>query len=151
MTEQQELEPVTVEQEKKIDCYKMNIKTVFNKRKSDFIFIEVSVSNELLDLLRNVAVIDEELSEYSYPMHDENIKVKRYKVKGWVMKSIRRNSFAECLFTKPLIDDGVAVFQQDCSSMVDNMIAGLKEVMKAVIEVYLRYNKINQVVTYHME
>lgn len=152
MTEQQELErPVVVEQEKKVDQFKMNLKTVFNKKKSDFIFLEVSVSNELLDLLRNVTVTDEEAQKATYPMSEENDEFKRYKVKAWVMRSIRRNSYAECLFAKPLLDDGVAVFRQDSARAVDEMVSGMKEVMKTVIEVYLRYHKINQTVTYHMQ
>ena len=76
MTEQKQL---VVEQKKKVDKFKMTLKTTFNKRQSDYIFLELSLSNELLDLLRDVTVQTEETIDASYSTSESVVKFKRYK------------------------------------------------------------------------
>ena len=133
--------------EKTINKYVIQFKTRFNKTNSDYILLDMDISKELQDVLKECVVLDE-LTDYSFDNGDEHITLKRYKIKKWIY-SLFYERDKELLFLKKLIDSGKETLKISSVGRIDVIISNLKNNLRELIQNIVKYNKLNMVVTFN--
>lgn len=145
-------EQAQTETTKQVDQYKMTVKTFTDETAPDVIKLHIQLSNEFNDLLKNIAVTgNEPVTAYisngsTEPGDEQSQRFLRYPIKRWVMGSVGGDNTL-MLFEKNLIDNGQTTFSFYSVRRLENTMMGLKQSMKSLIETYLRYNGIEQVIT----
>jgi len=135
--------------EKTINKYKIQFKTRFNKSNDENIFLDIEVSKELQDVLRDCSVLDE-LCDFEFSDGESNLMMKRYKVRRWVY-SLFTESEKEILFLKKLIDTGKVSLKILVASRIDSIILHLKHNLRDLIQEGVKYNKLNMVVSFNVD
>lgn len=146
-----ETQPATQEV-KQVNQYKMTLKTTTEPTDPDAIVLNIQLSNEFNDLLKNIAVTTMPTLESYYNSGDDNAGgFQRYPLKRWVLGSVGQTDYLLMLFEKGLVDDGQTTFKVYNVRKLEYAIAGLKQAMKSLIQTYLSFNHIEQVVTVNIE
>jgi len=119
--------------EKTIGNFKIKFLTDFNHRKSQYIKLKISVSDDLRKLLKDCSV--DELAEVQ---DREGInKFKRYLIRTWINQSIfgLDSTFSkETMFSQKLIDNGEFEIQVSSIQMLETQIKDYKQIIKLVVE-----------------
>jgi len=142
------VDEIVREEKKIIGNYKAKFKTSFNKKKSDFIFLNVSISEDLRNLIKEIVIINEE-TEFTFYNGEQEDKYKRYLVKKWVYSALY-GSYKDFLFEKNLIDKNELKVKLIDVKRIDSLIEDFKENFRRFIEVVLKYSKIDVNVSFNI-
>ena len=134
---------------KVIGNYKAKFKTTFKKEESEFIFLNISISKDLQKLLKSIVVLEEN-KNFEYNSGEEYENYTRYLVKTWVYSSLYSRN-REFLFEKNLIDKNELSIKIAEVGKIDTLIADFKECFRRLIEVVLKYSKIDVSVNFNIE
>lgn len=134
--------------EKTISKYKIQFKTRFNKSNDEFIYLDIEVSKELQDVLKDCFV--DEVIDFEFYDGENNVMQKRYKIKKWIYSLFTEND-KEILFLKKLVDTGKTSLKISKVNRIDGIILHLKQNLRDLIQDGVKYNKLNMVVSFNTD
>ena len=147
MTNKQTNEQTNKESEKKkLGQYTLNLKTSFNNKDSDKIFLNLSVNKPLQDLLKD-CVINETIKFSSF---GEGEVLTRYRVKKWVYNSVYEEAKAY-LFVKNFIDSGKLKVGFLNVTNLDDVNEGIKKALREVVKILNNYKDVKTTINYEVE
>ena len=129
--------------------YMMNIKRSFDRAKSEYIILKITVSEELRQLLKSAA-IDEDTEE-SLRLGEINMNFQRYKVKKWVYSALSYSAYKTLIFHKQFLDEGEIRVEFDSVRVLDEFLTSLKQNVKTIIQTMLNYSDIDMTVSFGVE
>lgn len=141
----------TIQQEKSVGNYKVKFKAEFDRSQEDKIFLRISLSKDMQDLLK-LAKSETVTTLTVFPFNDgvDQHNLKRYKIKDWIYSSLYSN-FKECMFIKELVDSGESKLPFANIGRIDQFIEGFKENFRTLIEVILKSQRIDTTVNYNVK
>lgn len=130
-----------VKDKKVIGNYKAKFKTSFDKENNDYIFLNISLSEDLRRLIKGV-IVEDEKTIFSYYNGSEDNSYTRYLVKKWVYGALY-GGYRDFLFEKKLIDKNELKVKILEVKQIDSLISDFKENFRRLIEVVLKYSKVD--------
>jgi hypothetical protein len=128
----------------KKESYKSNIKVLFDKSQDDYIWVEISINEEIANLLSEVCVKD--LQKEKCEVYINTFM--RYKVKGWLINSLSFNNYKNILFHEKLIEEKKIELKFDNINNCLTTIQGYKDVMKLALQNILKCKALNMEIEY---
>ena len=128
--------------------YTMNFKTIFDRAHADFIILNISVSDDLRQMIKSTAI--SETTEYSILGVDETMELKRYKAKKWIYCTLISKAKA-ALFDKILLDTGETQFRFASAIYLEDFIRGFKSELKILVQNVFKYSNIDVTVNIGVE
>lgn len=126
---------------KEIGNYKVRFKTHFKKEDSDYIYLDIAISDDLQNFLKGICVLNEE-TETTYHDGNEYKKFKRYLVRK-PFYNILEGRQGDLLFHKTLITKGEVKIQITDVQLIDTFISSFKENLKNLIKNVLQYSDLD--------
>ncbi len=133
---------------KKIGNYKIKFKTKFDNKKSDFLTLNISITDDLGELLKK-SVIEEKVG-FEFYNGETYEKLMRYKVKGWIFRSLLEN-YKDILFCSKLVEEGKLNLKISDVKCVDKIIDDTKQNTKQLIQTIMKYSDIDIVVNFNVQ
>ena len=153
---------------KEVFCFKManskkefnaEFKTSFKKNESDFIYLNIRISESFQKVLKEVT-INEKMTFNHYSADRYNsveagdygcaISLKRFKVKGWAFSCLS-NSFRDYLFNEDLIKKGGVILKFSNCEHLEYILNGIRIELKNAVEVIKKYSSLKMSVKYSLE
>jgi len=149
---------------KEVFCFKMTnsktefkaeFKTSFEKNESDFIYLNIRISESFQKVLKEV-IINEKITFNHYFADRYNSaevlqnELKRFKVKGWAFSCLS-NSFRDYLFNEDLIKKGEVILKFSNCEHLEYILNGIRIELKNAVEVIKKYSSLKMSVKYSLE
>jgi hypothetical protein len=138
-----------IQSEKSSTKYMINIKRSFDRARSEYIILKITVSEELRQLIKSAA-IDEDTEE-SLRLGEIDMKFQRYKVKKWVYSALSYSNYKALIFHKHLLDESEIMLEFDSVRVLDEFLTSLKQNVKTIIQTILNYSDIDMIVSFGVE
>jgi hypothetical protein len=141
MTQQKAIQEI----KKQIGNFKAVFKSSFDATKEDYIFLEITVSKELQELLKfSCSEINKNKIEL-----DEFRGLKRYRVKEWIYNNLPSDR-REILFIDSLVDDGKVKIPFNSLRTLENCISYLRDDLQKIIREVIRSKNISMTVNFNI-
>lgn len=116
----------------------------YEKESEDKIFVTLNISNDLKELLNEVAVKSLSQQDYAYKDNKTN---KRYRCKTWLYDSLFYTE-KDILLDKELIDSGNLEISFLSINSAEEFINNIKVCMQDIIKKIMQYKDFGEEVTY---
>jgi len=136
-----------IDEKKSIGNYKIRFKTSFDKKKEDSIFLNISISEDLKKLIEGIII--KENTKFDFHTGEKDTTYTRYKVKSWVFGALY-SDHRDFLFVKALVEGKDFNIELNSVNRIDTIISDLKENVRRLIEIVLKYSKIDTTVSYNL-
>ena len=132
--------------------FNAEFKTSFKKSESDFIYLNIKISDSFQKVLKEVTINEkvqfEHNTESSYGAIADNLK--RFKVKGWAFSCLSSN-FRDYLFIEDLIKKGEVMLKFSNCDYLEYILNGVRIELKNAVEVIKKYSSLKMAVKYSLE
>ena len=129
--------------------YRMKLKRTFDRTKSEYIILKITVSDELRQLIKSATI--DELIEEPFRLGEINMDISRYKIKKWIYSSMPYTRYKALIFHQHLMDKGELRVEFDSVRVLEDVLSMLKENVKAIIQTVLNYSDIDMTVSFGVE
>ena len=130
---------------KELETKKYSVKFGMNydKESVDEIFVTVTISNDLKELLDEVIVKKLALIDYTYRKY----KGKRYRCKTWLYNSLY-DEVRDILLDKKLVDTKILELNFSNITLAEELVTKVKTITQDIIKKIMQYKDFGEEVTY---
>ena len=121
---------------KTLGTYKVNFKTRFDLENDDFIYLDVTMSEDLKELIKSICLLEED----TIPYERYTFVSQKYKVKSWLYNSLV-NDDRDFLFDVGLLKDGTLSVKFNNTDYVMSVVRRFKEGAKGIIDNVLKFRE----------
>jgi len=130
---------MTINEKKVIGSYKARFKTRFDEKDGEFIYLQISISDNLKKLLNDISVEGEYIEDFYNG--DSYSHFPRSLIKKPFAGLVERSVFL--LFDKTFLKVGKIEFKLTNVNRVDQLMKDFKDGLKLLIQSYLKYSHID--------
>jgi len=144
--------------------FKAEFKTSFKKNESDFIYLNIRISESFQKVLKEVTI--NEKVNFTHNLHNDyantysndgaradfqrDKELTRFKVKAWAFSCLS-NSFRDYLFNEDLIKKGEVILKFSNCEHLEHILNGIRIELKNAVEVIKKYSSLKMSVKYSLE
>lgn len=114
--------------------FKVDFCINYNKVDNDLIFVNIKVTDDLKNLLKQVIVETMDLQDYIY----KNNRFKRFRVKSWIYNELQYSE-KDILFDKLLLEQGQKELSFIKMSELEQCVEQMKIVLEKFVHTYYKY------------
>lgn len=135
--------------------YRCTMKRRHTEKDNEAVYLEVTVSDNLHELLKEIACPDDGKRDFIYNVGVDGAsgaKVQRYRAKEWFIRTVNANLGArDYLFTPEMVDKGETTVRFTDIKALYDFAERLKQSVKDIIEGWGAHNKFELNVTYKVK
>ena len=144
-TQTKQKDEISIEEKKGFGNFKVKYKTKFDRKKEDYIILEIEYSNELHELVKKS--ISENVKDLvNIERNNTEKQLKRFRIKHWIFDSLFKSK--EYLFEKSLVETGQTSIAFTDLDSIEKRISEINSNIKRLIEIMLKSERIDTTVNF---